>query len=249
MFFILSCATVTFAIPPLPQIFQGKILSTSGSPLEHAILSVKLNANKSNARIYDALKRSSGITATTKNLGPGYKSSYKIGLTMYDSRLPGNGGAKPNDIVHIFIDGKETSQSRSGQFTVSEGSTTIANLSLNGVSAPTISNMQTDSSASLQHAKTSEASATVDAADNDTVSLQSAPYDTKKNLAEPRRTSYSFDLTAPTVNITKPANYTRVTDNVYTYEGTVTDNNSGIATVEGKLSHLHALSYAHFVSA
>lgn len=149
MLFVAMFAVFAFAVPPLPQSYYGTVTDANGNALGNATLTVKLNNSATVATISDgAAGGAVGTSATTLNTPPDV-GLYSFDFIMLDVGPPAVAGAQAGDVVHIFINGVEAAETRSGSVVVAAGTVTPLDLSLPDSTGPTTSNVQANGSAPL----------------------------------------------------------------------------------------------------
>lgn len=118
-------ATVAFAIPSLPHNLWGTVKDTGGALMGAAEITVKLNSSTTVNQVTDNLTGLTGASAVADSSG-----NYDINLIMDDPDTGAVEGAKAGDVVHIFINGSESKETRDGSLVVVAGDSTQKNISV-----------------------------------------------------------------------------------------------------------------------
>jgi hypothetical protein len=131
------------APPPTPQNFWGTVRDASGAAMGGATLTVKLNGNTTVAPISDDLAGTEGTSATSNGTG-----LYSINLIMAGDGAPA-GAAVAGDVVHLYINGSESTETKGGTVVVDPGESTELNMSLPDTAGPITSTVKADGSSPL----------------------------------------------------------------------------------------------------
>jgi len=118
-------ATVAFAIPSIPHNLWGTVKDTGGALMGAAEITVKLNSSTTVNQVTDNLTGQTGASAVADSSG-----NYDINLIMDDPDTGAVEGARAGDVVHIFINGSESKETRDGSLVVVAGDSTLKDISV-----------------------------------------------------------------------------------------------------------------------